>query len=53
MLGTREITYKGEIDLVTEVGRDVETLVTEELLRSFPGHGVLAEEGTLVKGASG
>jgi len=39
------ITYKGEVDLVTEVDEEAERLIREELLGTFPTYGMLAEEG--------
>ena len=39
------ITYKGEVDLVTEVDGEAERVIREELLGAFPDHGMLAEEG--------
>jgi myo-inositol-1(or 4)-monophosphatase len=39
------ITYKGEVDLVTEVDEEAERVIREELLGAFPNHGMLAEEG--------
>ena len=39
------ITYKGEVDLVTEVDTEAERVIREELLGTFPTHGMLAEEG--------
>jgi len=45
----RQIEYKGELDLVTEMDRHSESLIKEFLARSFPHVAVLAEEG----GASG
>ena len=39
------ITYKGEVDFVTEVDKEAERVIREELLGSFPTHGMLAEEG--------
>jgi myo-inositol-1(or 4)-monophosphatase len=39
------ITYKGEVDLVTEADREAERLIREELLGTFPTYGILAEEG--------
>jgi myo-inositol-1(or 4)-monophosphatase len=39
------ITYKGEVDLVTEVDVEAERMVREELLGTFPTYGMLAEEG--------
>ncbi|HEY7554345.1 MAG TPA: inositol monophosphatase family protein [Candidatus Binatia bacterium] len=42
----KEITYKGDIDLVTPVDRDTERCIVDLLHRSFPGHSILAEEET-------
>ena len=39
------ITFKGEVDLVTEVDEEAERVIREELLGTFPSHGMLAEEG--------
>jgi myo-inositol-1(or 4)-monophosphatase len=39
------ITYKGEVDLVTEVDEEAERVIKEELLGAFPTYGMLAEEG--------
>jgi myo-inositol-1(or 4)-monophosphatase len=39
------ITYKGEVDLVTEIDEEAERMIREELLGTFPSHGMLAEEG--------
>ncbi len=39
------ITYKGEVDFVTEVDKEAEQVIREELLGIFPTHGMLAEEG--------
>ncbi len=39
------ITYKGEVDLVTEVDEEAERVIREELLGTFPTYGMLAEEG--------
>jgi myo-inositol-1(or 4)-monophosphatase len=40
------ISYKGIIDLVTEMDLESERLVTEILRKSFPEYGILGEEGT-------
>lgn len=45
----RQIEYKGDLDLVTEMDRRSESLIREHLADSFPHIAVLAEEG----GASG
>jgi myo-inositol-1(or 4)-monophosphatase len=41
---TQDITYKGEIDLVTEADRGCEALLIARIEKAFPGHGILAEE---------
>src|SRR5215210_2976124 len=40
-----DITYKGEVDFVTEIDEEAERVIREELLGTFPTHGMLAEEG--------
>lgn len=45
----KNISYKGEVDLVTETDRKSEQAILARLRREFPGHAVIAEEG----GASG
>ena len=43
------VSYKGEVDLVTEMDEQAEQLIREILLGAFPAYGMLAEEGgTLV-----
>ena len=39
------ITYKGEVDLLTEIDEEAEQMIREELLSTFPYYGMLAEEG--------
>jgi myo-inositol-1(or 4)-monophosphatase len=41
---THDVTYKGEIDLVTEADRGCEALLIARIEKAFPGHGILAEE---------
>jgi myo-inositol-1(or 4)-monophosphatase len=41
----KTISYKGEVDLVTESDRRSEQLVVARLQRRFPDHGIVAEEG--------
>jgi myo-inositol-1(or 4)-monophosphatase len=41
----KEISYKGEVDLVTESDKRSEKLVVARLRERFPDHGVVAEEG--------
>ena len=40
-----EISYKGAVDLVTEVDRAAEALIAERLRAAFPDHQLLGEEG--------
>lgn len=51
--GAREISYKGEINLVTEMDRRSERTVVAALQAAFPDHGILAEEGTVIENSSG
>jgi myo-inositol-1(or 4)-monophosphatase len=51
--GVREITYKGDINLVTEMDTRSERTIVEMLSASFPDHGVVAEEETTSRNASG
>jgi myo-inositol-1(or 4)-monophosphatase len=39
------ITYKGEVDLVTEIDKEAERVIREELLGTFSTYAMLAEEG--------
>jgi myo-inositol-1(or 4)-monophosphatase len=51
--GSREVTYKGEINLVTEMDRLSERMVVEIILEAFPDHGILAEEEAQIENSSG
>jgi myo-inositol-1(or 4)-monophosphatase len=51
--GTREIRYKGDINLVTEMDRRSERTIVETLRSAFPGHGLIAEEETDQQNQSG
>lgn len=51
--GSREVSYKGEINLVTEMDRLSERVVVETILEAFPDHGILAEEETKIENGSG
>lgn len=51
--GTREIIYKGDINLATEMDMRSERVVVETLLSSFPYHGIIAEEETYIQTESG
>jgi myo-inositol-1(or 4)-monophosphatase len=48
----KEIEYKGEINIVTNVDKRSEKLIVELLSSRFPKHSILAEEGTDVANAS-
>jgi myo-inositol-1(or 4)-monophosphatase len=50
----RRVTFelKGEYDLVTEADKASEKLVVERLTRHFPGHAIVAEEGSGHENAS-
>jgi len=45
-----DISFKGEIDLVTEVDRRCEELIVASLKGAFPEHSFLAEEGSNQEG---
>ena len=47
------ITYKGEVDLLTEIDEEAERVIREELLGAFPSYGMLAEEGGELAGEEG
>ena len=51
--GIREIAYKGDINLVTEMDTRSERAIVEILRSAFPGHGIVAEEETDTRNASG
>jgi len=46
------VDIKGDKDLVTEVDRESERLIVELLLKHYPDHTILAEEGTYPVGSS-
>lgn len=48
----KQISYKGEVDLVTESDRRSEALVVARLRNHFPQHGIVAEEGSGAAGTS-
>ena len=41
----KQISYKGEVDIVTESDRRSEALIVARLRKHFPDHGIIAEEG--------
>lgn len=42
----KQISYKGEVDLVTESDRRSEATIVARLRNHFPQHGIVAEEGS-------
>ncbi|TMB24063.1 MAG: inositol monophosphatase, partial [Deltaproteobacteria bacterium] len=40
----QDITFKGEVDLVTAVDREAERLIVDMITAAFPEHGIHAEE---------
>jgi myo-inositol-1(or 4)-monophosphatase len=47
------IDLKGDKNLVTEIDRESERLITSHILKHFPDHTILAEEGEYPQGNSG
>ncbi len=47
--GVRQITYKADINLVTEMDTRSERIIVGILRNAFPGHGIVAEEGTAIQ----
>jgi len=41
----KQISYKGEVDIVTESDRRSEALIVARLREQFPSHAIIAEEG--------
>ena len=41
----KNISYKGEVDLVTETDKRSEALIVSRLRSHFPQHAIIAEEG--------
>ncbi|HET7271378.1 MAG TPA: inositol monophosphatase family protein [Rubrobacter sp.] len=46
----RQVRYKGEVDLVTEMDERAEEIIRDELLGAYPSYGMLAEEGGALPG---
>src|ERR1700733_7370938 len=42
----QKISYKGDVDLVTETDKKSESLIVGRLRREFPDHRIVAEEGS-------
>jgi myo-inositol-1(or 4)-monophosphatase len=49
----KQISYKGEVDIVTESDKRSEALIVERLRKSYPAHGIIAEEGGGTSNAPG
>ncbi len=47
----KEISYKGEVDIVTESDKHSEMIIVSKLRSHFPQHAIVAEEGGLVAAA--
>jgi myo-inositol-1(or 4)-monophosphatase len=50
--GNRDVSYKGDVNLVTEMDIRSERAIVETLLASFPLHGIIAEEETNIRNGS-
>ena len=48
-----DISYKGEVDIVTDVDREAQELIENEIRNRYPDHGILAEEELDTAGSSG
>jgi myo-inositol-1(or 4)-monophosphatase len=44
-----KVEVKARNDYVSEVDREAESLIIEELLKAYPGHGILAEESGVIE----
>lgn len=40
----KDISFKGDINLVTDIDRTCEHIIVESIKKHFPGHGILSEE---------
>ena len=45
-----KVEVKARNDYVSEVDREAEMLIIEELLKAYPGHGIVAEESGVIEG---
>ncbi len=45
-----QVDFKHDNSPVTQADRDIESLLVERIKKAYPDHGILAEEGTNVKG---
>jgi len=44
-----KVEVKAQNDYVTDVDREAEALIIEELLKAYPGHGIVAEESGVIE----
>jgi myo-inositol-1(or 4)-monophosphatase len=44
-----KVEVKAQNDYVTEVDREAEAIIIEELLKAYPGHGIVAEESGVIE----
>lgn len=51
--GARQIEFKGEVNIVTEMDKKSEALIMDAIKKAFPGHGILTEESAELKSATG
>src|ERR1700758_4942456 len=49
----RQISYKGDVDLVTQADKRSEAAIVKRLTEYFPEHAIVAEEGSGHESASG
>ena len=49
----QEVSFKGDIDLVTATDREAERLIVEAISEAFPEHGIVAEESAPRPGRDG
>lgn len=47
-----DITYKGDINIVTEADKMSEDLIISEIISVFPDHGILSEESPSITGSA-
>jgi len=45
-----KVEVKARNDYVSDVDREAEAIIIEELLKAFPGHGIVAEESGVIEG---
>lgn len=50
---TRAVDYKSAVDMVTDMDRRSEAMITTAINSAFPDHGIIAEEGTRLDSTSG